>query len=218
MKFHWDFVVALLGQEAVMIASKSRFLLSGVLAAPLVVAAVGGVAPATASAAPHIATASPAWVLTSVSVPSYPVVRRGTVGLSSVRTVQFLLRSNPSPRFAVAADGVFGPRTETAVRLFQKVNGLAVNGIVGQATWRKLVVTQRFGSRGEQVRAIQALLNIYGRTHAGFRLTEDGIFGRLTRAAVIRFQRAVDITDDGVVGPGTWPFLVHEAVRVEAAD
>ncbi len=125
---------------------------------------------------------------------------------------------NPSPRFAITADGVFGPQTEAAVRLFQKVNGLAVNGIVGQATWRKLVMTQRQGSRGEQVRAIQALLNIYGRTHAGFRMAQDGIFGRLTRAAVIRFQRAVDITDDGVVGPATWPFLVHEAMRVEAAD
>jgi peptidoglycan hydrolase-like protein with peptidoglycan-binding domain len=62
------------------------------------------------------------------------------------------------------------------------------------------------------------LLNIYGRTHVGFRLTEDGIFGRLTRAAVIRFQRAVDITGDGVVGPVTWPLLVHEAMRAGTAD
>ncbi len=201
-----------------MIPGKSRLLLSGVLAAPLALGAVAGVAPAIASASPLIATASPAWVLASVSVPSYPTVRRGDVNLSGVRTVQFLLRSNPSPRFAIAADGVFGPQTEAAVRLFQKVNGLAVNGIVGQATWRKLVRTQWLGSRGEQVRAIQALLNIYGRTHAGFRLAQDGIFGRLTRAAVIRFQRAVDITDDGVVGPGAWPFLVHEAMHVEAAD
>ncbi len=201
-----------------MIPSKLRLLLPGVLAAPLALGAVAGVAPATASASPFIATASPAWVLASVSVPSYPVVRRGDVNLSGVRTVQFLLRSNPSPRFAIAADGVFGPQTEAAVRLFQKVNGLAVNGIVGQATWRKLVMTQRLGSRGEQVRAIQALLNIYGRTHVGFRLAQDGIFGQLTRAAVIRFQRAADITDDGVVGPATWPFLVHEAMRVEAAD
>ncbi len=201
-----------------MISDKSRLLLPGVLAAPLALGVVPGVTPATASAMPQIAAASSAWVLPSVSVPSYPVVRRGDVSLSGVRTVQFLLRSNPSPRFAIAADGVFGQQTEAAVRMFQRANGLVVDGTVGQATWRKLVVTQRLGSRGEQVRAIQALLNIYGRTHAGFRLAQDGIFGPLTRAAVIRFQRAVDITDNGVVGPVTWPFLVHEAMRVEAAD
>ncbi len=201
-----------------MIANKSRLLLPGVLAAPLVLSAVPGGTPATAPAMPQTAVVSQAWLLASVNVPSYPVVRRGSVSLSGVRTVQFLLRSNSSPRFAIAADGVFGPRTEAAVRLFQRGNGLVANGIVGQATWRKLVVTQRLGSRGEQVRAIQALLNIYGRTHAGFRLSQDGVFGPLTRAAVIRFQRAVDITDDGVVGPVTWPFLVHEAMRVAAAD
>ena len=154
----------------------------------------------------------------SVPVTAYPLVRRGDISLSGVRTVQFLLRSNPSPRFAIAADGIFGPRTEAAVRLFQTVNGLVTDGIVGQATWRKLVLTQRYGSRGEQVRAIQALLNIYGRAHAGYRLAEDGMFGPSTRAAVIRFQRAANITDDGVVGPVTWPFLVHEAMRAEAAD
>ena len=152
----------------------------------------------------------------SAAVPAYPLVRRGDVSLSGVRTIQFLLRSNPSPRFAIAADGVFGARTEAAVRLFQKVNNLVVDGIAGQVTWRKLVVTQRYGNHGEQVRAIQALLNIYGRAHVGYRLAEDGIFGPLTRAAVIRFQRAAGITDDGVVGPGTWPFLVREAMRAEA--
>jgi hypothetical protein len=65
-----------------------------------------------------------------------------------------------------------------------RVNGLVVNGIVGQATWCRLVVAQRFHAAASRF-AIQALLNIYGRTHIGFRLTEDGIFGRLTRVAVI---------------------------------
>ena len=146
----------------------------------------------------------------------YPVVRPGDANVSGVRTVQFLLRSNPGPCSAIAADGVFGPQTEQAVPLFQEVNGLVVDRVVGQATWRELVATQRDGSRGEQVRAIQALLNIYGLTHVGCRLTEDGIFGPLTRAAVVRFQRAVGITGDGVVGLVTWPYLVDQAMRVEA--
>ena len=36
------------------------------------------------------------------------------------------------------ADGTFGPKTDQAVRNFQTVNGLAVDGIVGQTTWNVL--------------------------------------------------------------------------------
>lgn len=45
----------------------------------------------------------------------------------------------PWPRFAIAADGIFGPRTEAAVRLFQRDNRLTVDGIVGPVTWPFLV-------------------------------------------------------------------------------
>lgn len=36
-------------------------------------------------------------------------------------------------------DGIFGSGTHSAVREFQKTRGLAVDGIVGQNTWRKLL-------------------------------------------------------------------------------
>ncbi len=36
------------------------------------------------------------------------------------------------------ADGIFGAKTQEAVRKFQRDNGLAVDGIVGRATWAKL--------------------------------------------------------------------------------
>jgi N-acetylmuramoyl-L-alanine amidase len=40
---------------------------------------------------------------------------------------------NPGP-----ADGVDGPKTKAAVRLFQLAEGLAVDGIPGQKTWERL--------------------------------------------------------------------------------
>ncbi|HEX6445139.1 MAG TPA: peptidoglycan-binding protein, partial [Streptosporangiales bacterium] len=121
-------------------------------------------------------------------------------------------------RFAIAADGIYGPVTTAAVRTLQTVWRLRVTGVVDAATWNHLISTVRVGDRGEKVRAVQALLNIYGRTHTGYRLVTDGIFGPRTRAAVIRLQTAVDITNDGVVNATTWHYLVWAADRVEAAD
>ena len=38
----------------------------------------------------------------------------------------------------IAADGVFGPRTEAAVEEFQSVFGLPVTGVVDYPTWYKI--------------------------------------------------------------------------------
>ena len=40
--------------------------------------------------------------------------------------------------FNINADGIFGPATESAVREFQKRNGLSQDGIVGKNTFIKL--------------------------------------------------------------------------------
>jgi N-acetylmuramoyl-L-alanine amidase len=54
-------------------------------------------------------------------------------------------------------------------------------------------VTIRKGDRGERVKFVQRLLNLY----------PDGIFGNETDAAVRRFQQTNGLKADGIVGVGT---------------
>lgn len=60
----------------------------------------------------------------------------------------------------------------------------------------------RYGARGAYVCTLQDALNTGGQT-----LTVDGIFGPRTRAAVIAFQRANGLVQDGIVGCLTWTQL-----------
>lgn len=62
-------------------------------------------------------------------VPQVTVLAKGTKG-AAVEELQRLLK--------VEVDGHFGPRTEEAVRFFQKANGLELDGVVGLYTWEKL--------------------------------------------------------------------------------
>ncbi|SNS40535.1 LysM domain-containing protein [Anaerovirgula multivorans] len=69
--------------------------------------------------------------------PVCPTLRRTSRG-ESVRRLQGLLRDagfDPGP-----IDGIFGARTEAAVRAFQTSRGLTVDGIVGVRTWTALGV------------------------------------------------------------------------------
>jgi Meckel syndrome type 1 protein len=52
---------------------------------------------------------------------------------------------------AIDADGVFGPRTEQAVRDYQARAGLAVDGIVGQSTWGALLSGTARGAAAKSV-------------------------------------------------------------------
>ena len=66
------------------------------------------------------------------------VLKKGSKG-ASVKSLQILLIGNGYSCGSYGADGSFGTATDTAVRNYQKANGLAVDGSVGPATWGKLL-------------------------------------------------------------------------------
>ncbi len=55
-----------------------------------------------------------------------------------------------------------------------------------------------FGAKGNNVRWVQWHLN-----QTGEKLKIDGDFGKLTKAAVLKFQRTKKLVQDGIVGPKT---------------
>lgn len=105
-------------------------------------------------------------------------------------------------------DGVFGPKTDAAVRAFQSAMGMTVDGLVGRQTKTALVGLAHIddtdailsvGSRGDAVRTLQKAL-----TDQGFDPgSPDGIFGPLTLRAVLSFQQHHQLWVDGLVGPRT---------------
>ena len=130
---------------------------------------------------------------------SWPTLKSGSQG-ADVRSAQQLLASRG---YTLDADGVFGPKTRSAVIRFQNSQSLAADGVVGKNTWSKLIRTVQYGSSGQAVKAAQTQLNVYG--HG---LKVDGAFGANTRSAVVAFQKKHGLQADGVVGPQTWRTLL----------
>src|SRR5690606_6770228 len=62
----------------------------------------------------------------------------GTKGLLVVKVQSYLSRIGT---YNGAIDGIWGPRTDRAVRKFQEENSLKVDGIIGPVTWRTMFGT-----------------------------------------------------------------------------
>ncbi|MFH5183151.1 N-acetylmuramoyl-L-alanine amidase [Paenibacillus sp. TAB 01] len=67
----------------------------------------------------------------AIDVSKYPTLRKGSTG-QYVKTLQKALGG-------LVVDGSYGSLTDTAVRAFQKKNGLTEDGIVGPKTWDKVI-------------------------------------------------------------------------------
>lgn len=69
-------------------------------------------------------------------------LRLGSKG-ESVKTLQQFLK--------VGVDGTFGPQTETAVKAWQKTNGLISDGIVGKNTWAAMGILNTDNAENSEV-------------------------------------------------------------------
>jgi len=132
-----------------------------------------------------------------------PTLKKGSKG-QAVKDLQGALKA--LELLPGAVDGVFGKKTEDAVRAFQKLRGIEVDGIVGPITWLNIDEADqsepvlRKGSEGLPVRRLQKRMQL-----AGFEIPEvNGRFGAKTEAAVKALQKQAGLTADGVVGPKTW--------------
>jgi peptidoglycan hydrolase-like protein with peptidoglycan-binding domain len=87
-------------------------------------------------------------------------------------------------------DGDFGSKTESAVKAFQKAYNLTVDGVAGSKTLGKI---------DEVVKKLQSDLNKLSYDCG----TADGVYGSMTTAAVIKFQKANGLVADGISGAKT---------------
>ena len=175
--------------------------------------------------------------LPNSSAPPVPL-RLGSGG-DEVRTLQLRLNrisdNYPAiPKIALP-DGVFSFDTEDAVKKFQETFGLDPDGIVGNATWYKILflynavkrlnelnsegitlseVTKqyagesKFGDSGDNIRNIQYFLNYLAEFYSEIpQIAIDGIYGRDTESAVKAFQRLFDLPITGVVDLPTYDVL-----------
>ena len=139
-----------------------------------------------------------------------PAVARAGVN-PQIAGLQVALRAHGL--YLAQIDGISGPKTAAAVRAFQRKEHLPL-GVADLRTRVALGPLGRplFGSRtlrrgdfGWDVSVLQFLLTRRG-VYTG---ALDGYLGKETAAALRRYQRAMHLRADAVVGPRTLTSIVH---------
>lgn len=160
-----------------------------------------------------------------------PVLRKGDGIVSpekreEVKVLQLLLQKVGVLPKDTPIDGLFGEKTEAAVKEFQETQKLTADGVVGEKTWEALedpkLPVKRFAvlRKGDgiyfpqlqdEVKKLQDLLKKAGFLAADAPL--DGLFGENTETALKRFQDRENLTVDGIAGGNTWSALVKAPVQ-----
>ena len=151
---------------------------------------------------------------------------------SEVFELQYLLNlvaeyNNEIPPIAI--DGIFGEGTKSALEAFQRAYGLNVDGNVTTTDWDRLYREYvgileslpegyfnsttipyvgrvlRLGVSGDDVLALQRYLNFISNTYTQIpKVSEDGIFGVGTEAAVVAYKEIFDLDPTPIVSASVW--------------
>lgn len=176
----------------------------------------------------------------------FPIdLRIGSAG-NTVKAIQYFLNyvaiyDNSVPEIAI--DGYFGERTEAAVQAFQAASDIPVTGIMDEDTFTRLYDTYisiissfpedmfintaapfpgtalLLGSESESVRLLQRYLNALSAIYPEIgTVSEDGIFGEKTEAAVKAFQKIFGLPENGVVGAVVWNAIAEQYDNIAAGE
>lgn len=133
----------------------------------------------------------------------------------------------------IAVDGIYGPETTEAVRIFQEITGLPATGDVDRETWNAIYIAFleatggsrnppssviQFpspdyvimpGDQGDLVYAIQFMLDVLSRKFSN--LPSPGVTGmhdELSQQATAALQRVWALPENGQVDKATWDSLL----------
>lgn len=167
-----------------------------------------------------------ALIISTSALAAYATLRYGDRGTAVLKLQQAL---NKLGYTTGGLDSKYGPSTQKAVKSFQKDNGLAVDGIAGNATQTKLYkladsatinnsnnnnnnntsdkesyfsgnyATLEYADKGSRVKLLQQALKQLGYYTGSI----DSKFGAGTQRAVVAFQKAQKLTADGKAGKKT---------------
>lgn len=181
------------------------------------------------------------------NIPSYPGIplRLGSAG-EDVRTIQRQLNrigdNYPAIPKIEPTDGIFTPETEAAVRKFQQIFNLTVDGIVGEATWYKIEylynsikglselesegialseVSRLYpselgpGDEGIYVRVLRYYLGVLGYFDPALPILPLGnTYDQQTTDAVLTFQRQNGLPETGEIDRETWNAILRAYASV----
>ena len=184
----------------------------------------------TALAADYVPVATPAPV-TPTPEPSYaPITKENVVliksGVSGSAVLRLQVRLEELGYYSSAQNSVCGSADVAAIRAFQQMNGLTVDGVAGYDTQVRLYSdsavmadgrlagsltvayeTLKKGMTGDAVKALQNRLIELGYLTG----TADGIFGTSTGEAVYYFQKNNGLVRDSIAGEDTLKKLFSTA-------
>ena len=176
--------------------------------------------------------------------PGYPIIpgdRGDAVAIIQTSLNEIGTNYPAIPRINV--DGIYGENTENAVRTFQRIFGLTPDGIVGLATWYRIVYlyvgirrlaelnsrgqqlygesfeytgTVQSGDTGLKVTVAQYMLSVLSEFYYTIPFVDaDGVFGTNTENAVKAFQRTFGLPVTGVITAGVWNKMYDAFIGID---